>query len=204
MRIEPSSRYSWWVRPLLWLQKRHYGEILNPARLWGRKPVLFYLVAGFFGFLDRKSSPLSAELRSLVCVRVSQLNDCAFCVDANGLKLAQRCGCEEKALALSQWHDSDLFDEQEKSVFTYLEAMTITGRKVSAEMIAQLQTFFDEDTLIELTALIAFQNLSAKFNTALDVPAQGLCRLPLSSSAAPLTAADALNSDSADEANRPK
>lgn len=204
MRIQPSSRYSWWVRPLLWLQKRHYGEILNPARLWGRKPVLFYLVAGFFGFLDRKSSPLSAELRSLVCVRVSQLNDCAFCVDANGLKLAQRCGCEEKALALSQWHDSDLFDGREKAVFTYLEAMTITGRKVSAEMIAQLQTFFDEDTLIELTALIAFQNLSAKFNTALDVPAQGLCRLPLSSSAAPLTAADALNSDSADEANRPK
>ncbi|MGL4824271.1 MAG: carboxymuconolactone decarboxylase family protein [Plesiomonas shigelloides] len=204
MRIQPSSRYSWWVRPLLWLQKRHYGEILNPARLWGRKPVLFYLVAGFFGFLDRKSSPLSAELRSLVCVRVSQLNDCAFCVDANGLKLAQRCGCEEKALALSQWHDSDLFDEQEKAVFTYLEAMTITGRKVSTEMIAQLQTFFDEDTLIELTALIAFQNLSAKFNTALDVPAQGLCRLPLASSAAPQTAADALNSDSADEANRPK
>lgn len=176
MRIEPSSRYSWWVRPLLWLQKRHYGEILNPARLWGRKPVLFYLVAGFFGFLDRKSSPLSAELRSLVCVRVSQLNDCAFCVDANGLKLAQRCGCEEKALALSQWHDSDLFDVREKVVFTYLEAMTITGHKVSSEMIAQLQTFFDEDTLIELTALIAFQNLSAKFNTALDVPAQGLCR----------------------------
>lgn len=50
MRIEPSSRYSWWVRPLLWLQKRHYGEILNPARLWGRKPVLFYLVAGFLAF----------------------------------------------------------------------------------------------------------------------------------------------------------
>lgn len=200
MRINPSSRYSWWVKPLLWLQKRHYGEILNPARLWGRKPVLFYLVAGFFGFLDRQSSPLSAELRSLVCVRVSQLNDCAFCVDANGLKLAQRCGCEEKALALAQWQQSDLFSEQEIAVLTYLEAMTITGRKVTPEMIAHLQPFFDDDSLIELTALIAFQNLSAKFNTALDVPAQGLCHLPLANSA---NSADAIAKRSATDKDNP-
>jgi hypothetical protein len=37
---------------------------------------------------------------------------------------------------------------------------------------------FDDDALVELTALIAFQNLSSKFNAALDVPAQGFCRLP--------------------------
>jgi hypothetical protein len=29
--------------------------------------------------------------------------------------------------------------------------------------------------MIELTALVAFQNLSSKFNAALDIPAQGLC-----------------------------
>jgi hypothetical protein len=29
---------------------------------------------------------------------------------------------------------------------------------------------------MELTGLIAFQNLSSKFNGALDVPAQGFCQ----------------------------
>jgi hypothetical protein len=29
-----------------------------------------------------------------------------------------------------------------------------------------------------LTGLIAFQNMSSKFNSALDVPAQGFCKLP--------------------------
>lgn len=40
----------------------------------------------------------------------------------------------------------------------------------------QLKTFFDDDAIVELTGLIAFQNLSSKFNSALDVPSQGFCK----------------------------
>ncbi|MGF1877002.1 carboxymuconolactone decarboxylase family protein [Photobacterium frigidiphilum] len=179
MRISTKKNYSFLIKPLLWLQKRHYGEVLNPALLWGRKPALFWLVAGFFGVLDRKSSPITPVIRSLVCVRVSQLNDCAFCVDANGMKLAERCDSVDKIKALAQWQHSDLFSEQERIVLTYVEAMTITGQKVTEEMLNDLKLSFDEDTIVELTALVAFQNLSAKFNTALDVPAQGFCSLPI-------------------------
>ncbi|MGL5757292.1 carboxymuconolactone decarboxylase family protein [Plesiomonas sp.] len=179
MRIVPKSHYSFWIKPLLWLQKKHYGEVLNPAMLWGRKPFLFWLVAGFFGYLDRKHSPITAELRSLVCVRVSQLNNCVFCVDANGLKLAQRCGSTEKIKALAYWQQSILFTPVETTVLSYVEAMTITGQQVEQSLIDDLKQWFNDDELIELTALIAFQNLSAKFNTALDVPAQGFCSLPV-------------------------
>jgi hypothetical protein len=42
----------------------------------------------------------------------------------------------------------------------------------------RLFEYFNEDEIIELTGLIAFQNLSSKFNSALDLPAQGFCRLP--------------------------
>ncbi|MGR5062244.1 carboxymuconolactone decarboxylase family protein [Photobacterium sp. DNB22_13_2] len=179
MRISAKENYSLLIKPLLWLQKRHYGKILNPAKLWGRRPTLFWLVAGFFGYLDRSSSPLSPVVRSLVCVRVSQLNDCAFCVDANGMKLAERCHSVEKIKALASWQDSDLFDEQERAVLSYTEAMTITGQRVTDEMLTTLKQWFDEDAIVDLTALVAFQNLSAKFNTALDVPEQGFCSLPI-------------------------
>ena len=37
---------------------------------------------------------------------------------------------------------------------------------------------FTDDAVIELTGLVAFQNLSSKFNSALDVPPQGFCRRP--------------------------
>jgi alkylhydroperoxidase family enzyme len=51
---------------------------------------------------------------------------------------------------------------------------------VTDELIARLREFFDDDGIVELTGLIAFQNLSSKFNSALDVPSQGFCRLPIS------------------------
>lgn len=184
MRISAKKRYSLWVRPLLWLQARHFGKVLNPAKLWGRKPALFWLIAMLFGFLDRKKSPLAAVMRSLVCVRVSQLNDCEFCVDANGMKLAERCDSVDKIKALAYWQQSDLFSEQERVVLRYTEAMTITGQKVTDELLSQLKQWYSEDDIVELTALISFQNLSAKFNTALDVPAQGFCALPIQPQAA--------------------
>jgi alkylhydroperoxidase family enzyme len=49
---------------------------------------------------------------------------------------------------------------------------------VDEDLRARLKQRWDDDTIVELTGLIAFQNLSAKFNAALDVPAQGFCRLP--------------------------
>ncbi|MEC6814775.1 carboxymuconolactone decarboxylase family protein [Photobacterium toruni] len=179
MRILTKKTFSLWVKPLLWLQQRHFGKVLNPAKLWGRKPVLFWLVALFFGYLDRKKSPIDAVMRSLVCVRVSQLNDCAFCVDANGMKLAERCHSLEKIKALAHWQTSEHFSDQEQAVLTYTEAMTITGQHVSDDMLTALATWYSSDDIIELTALVSFQNLSAKFNTALDVPAQGFCSLPI-------------------------
>ncbi len=179
VRISIKKIDSLWVKPLLWLQARHYGQVLNPAKLWGRKPVLFWLVAGFFGFLDRKKSPIQDVIRSLICVRVSQLNDCAFCVDANGMKLAERCDSEEKIKALANWQHSDLFTQQERAVLAYTEAMTITGQRVTDEMLHALQQWYSSDDIIEITALVSFQNLSAKFNTALDVPEQGFCTLPI-------------------------
>ncbi|HEX8633949.1 MAG TPA: hypothetical protein VF703_07330 [Pyrinomonadaceae bacterium] len=54
--------------------------------------------------------------------------------------------------------------------------MTVTGREVSDELFARLRQFYDDDALVELTALIAWENASSKFNRALRVPSQGLWR----------------------------
>ncbi len=56
--------------------------------------------------------------------------------------------------------------------------MTFSDRKTAPEHIEQLRAHFDDNAIIELTALIAFQNLSSKFNSALGVEAQGFCVPP--------------------------
>jgi len=83
-----------------------------------------------------------------------------------------------KVEALERWQESELFDNKERVVLEYVEAMTYTDRQVDDDLAQRLYQYFNEDELVELTGLIAFQNLSSKFNRALDLPAQGFCRLP--------------------------
>jgi AhpD family alkylhydroperoxidase len=180
LRIQekPLARYPWYLRPFFWNQKRKYGQILKPGLLWGRVPRLFMAVAALYGVLDRKRSPIEPALRALVTVRVSQINWCRFCVDINSALLAERTGSTAKVEALENWRESAVFDEREKAVLTFAEAMTDSRQQVDDAMIVRLGEYFDEDGIVELTGLIAFQNLSSKFNAALDVEPQGFCKMP--------------------------
>jgi AhpD family alkylhydroperoxidase len=165
------------VRLLFMLQRRRYGRELAPARLWGRTPRLFLAMSAMYGALERKSSPLDPALRSLVQVRVSQLNGCPFCVDINSASGLARGVVPPKLEALPRSAESDEFDAREKAALRYAEAVT-AGKGYDDALLDALRAHFDDDAVIELTGLIAFQNMSAKFNAALGVPAQGFCRTP--------------------------
>ena len=180
MRVteNPIFSYPWYIRPFFWNQKRKYGQVLNPALIWARVPGLFAAIAILYGVLDRKSSPIDPVLRSLITVRVSQINECRFCIDINSAVMAKRTGSMNKVEALERWQESKLFDNKERVVLEYVEAVTYTGRQVDDDLSRRLREYFNEDDIVELTGLIAFQNLSSKFFSALDLPAQGFCRLP--------------------------
>ena len=171
------EQYPWYLRPFFWNQTRKYGQVLKPALVWARVPRLFLAVAALYGVLDRKRSPLRPVLRSLVTVRVSQINHCRFCMDLNSATLAKRAGSTEKVEALERWVDSDLFDASERAALAYTEAVTYPDRGVGDELMTELRRHFDDDAIVELTGLVAFQNLASKFNSALGVPAQGFCTL---------------------------
>ena len=81
---------------------------------------------------------------------------------------------EEKILALPDYAASPLYTEAERVALEYADGMTITGREVSDELFARLRRVYDDDALVELTAIIAWENASSKFNRALRVPSQGL------------------------------
>ncbi len=181
---KPLRSYSWYLWPFFWSQRRKYGQVLDAALLWARSPRLFLGIAALYGALDRQRSPLPPALRSLLTVRVSQLNHCRFCVDLNSAILLRRGVDEAKLLALDDWRASNLFSAGERVALDYAEAMTRSDLGVDDALTARVKEHFDDDALIELTALIAFQNLSSKFNAALGVPPQGFCRLPPASARA--------------------
>ena len=172
---DKARRFSWYARLVLANQRRRYGQELEPARLWARTPWVFAALSLLYGALDRRASPIEAALRSLLTVRVSQLNWCAFCVDINSATGMKRGVSEAQIAALAHFETSPLFDARQKAALAYAEAMTRTDAGVDDRLMARLKSHFDDDSIIELTALIAFQNMSSKFNATLDVAPQGFC-----------------------------
>lgn len=180
MRVEakPLSDYPWIIRAFLWKQKRTYSMVLLPGLLWGRSPWVFSSLALLYGALNRNSSPLDGALRTLVTVRVSLINHCAFCIDLNSSTLLKRGVAMEKVHAVQNWQRSNLFDDRERAALEYTDAITYSEKRVDDDLFARLKLYFDEDAVVELTGLISFQNMSSRFNGALDVPPQGFCQLP--------------------------
>lgn len=170
--------YPWYLRLMFRRQRRRYGRELEPVRLWARLPAAFLAMSAMYRALDRRSSPIEPALRSLVQVRISQINGCEFCVDLNSFLGLGRGNAEDKLRALPQFKDSPLFSEREKAALAYAETATRSDRRVDEQLVLRLRRHFDDQAVVELAALIAYQNMSSKFNAALGVPAHGFCGLP--------------------------
>lgn len=170
----PDYPYRWHVRLVLALLARR-GRLSQSVRLWARSPRAFLSFLRLFKALDRGSSPLEPPLRALVMLRVSQLNACASCVDLNGSRALERGVTPAQLGALPRHATSPLFGPREKAALAFAEAMTAAGGGVTPELRRALRAAFADDAIVELAALVAFQNMSSKFNGALDVPAEGLC-----------------------------
>jgi alkylhydroperoxidase family enzyme len=75
----------------------------------------------------------------------------------------------------ADWRDhSRLFIVRQAVALAYADAMTLAD--VDDDLFAVVAAEFDPDELVELTATIAWENSSARFNRALRVPSQGLWR----------------------------
>ena len=79
----------------------------------------------------------------------------------------------EKIDALHDYAQSPLFTEAEKTALEYADGMTVTRRDVNDELFARMQQHYDDDTIAELTMIIAWENSSSRFNRVFRIPSQG-------------------------------
>lgn len=105
-------------------------------------------------------SSLDSIIKSLVDIRASQLNGCAFCLDMH-IKQAKMKGERELRLYhVSIWRESPLFTAKEKAALALTEALTIispTG--ISDELFVATKEHFSEVEISELTFAIALINM---------------------------------------------
>ncbi|HEY3143747.1 MAG TPA: carboxymuconolactone decarboxylase family protein [Acidimicrobiales bacterium] len=156
--------------------------MLEPLELYAHVPGLLRGYAKLEQ-ATAKAHALDKRLRALAELKAATLVQCEYCIDI-GSQISRRWGLsDEELLALPNYRTSPLFNDLDKLVMDYAVGMTRTPVEVSEELFAELRTHFDEAQLVELTHLIALENLRGRFNLALGVSAAGfsegrVCAIP--------------------------
>lgn len=179
MRIEskPLSSYPWYLRIWFYIQHRRMGQILLPSLAWGRVPRLLAGQTLMFSALNRADSPLEKRLRALIGTYISQLNHCDFCIDMNAQMVLDRGGNLDLIEKLSTWRSANIFSAREKLALEFAESITSNTLLADTRTVI-IQREFGDAGFVELAAYCTFQTMSARFNHALQIPAQGLCIMP--------------------------
>lgn len=153
--------------------RRRYGVMLDPAAAIGhnmqvgRSYAIFELQVERWHKLDR-------HLKDLAVMAAASQIGCAWCMDFGYWEATMNHDVPaEKIRAVPGWRSSDVFSELERLVLEYAEAMTATPPEVTDDLVEQLSTHLDEAELVELTAIVAVENLRSRINSALGLTAQG-------------------------------
>jgi alkylhydroperoxidase family enzyme len=122
------------------------------------------------------------SLKSFAHMAVAAQVGCSFCLDIGYFQAQNQNLDVVKASQVPRWRESDVFTSLERDVMEYAEAVTNTPPTVTDELSARLLERLGPAALIELTAFIAFSNLSTRSNVALGIESQGFsaaCEVPL-------------------------
>ena len=79
----------------------------------------------------------------------------------------------EKIDSLNDYARSPLYSDAEKVALEYADAITDTRQDVDDALFARMQQHYDDDTIAELTMIIAWENASSRSNRAFRIPSQG-------------------------------
>lgn len=105
-------------------------------------------------------SGLDATLVELVYLRVSQINNCAYCLDMHTRDLLKKKVSIEKIALVQAWEESGgLFDARERAALAWAEQVTHVAQTGVPDAAYQAaRELFEERELIDLTVAIGLMN----------------------------------------------
>ena len=177
-KAEITGLYGWALKRF---SRKLLGDVAEPAEvMWHNRTVLSSVTA--FGRKAQKWDRLDPDLKSFAHMAVAALVGCSWCLDF-GYFHAHHEGLDEaKASEVPRWRESTVFTSLERDVMEYAEAMSETPPRVTDELFSRLLKQLGAPAMVELTAWVAFANMTTRSNTAMGIESQGFsraCKLPL-------------------------
>lgn len=174
-------------RSLRRLTGRDPERMLEPLEVYAQVPGLLRGYAGVEQATARLTR-LDRRHRALAELKAATVVQCEYCIDL-GSQISRQWGLsDEELLALPAYQTSALFSDPDKLVLDYATGMSRTPAEVSDELFARLRAHFDEAQLVELTHVIALENMRGRFNLAFGIGAAGfsegmVCAVPTTAAA---------------------
>ncbi|WP_446664840.1 carboxymuconolactone decarboxylase family protein [Flexivirga sp. B27] len=161
--------------------RRKWGEVPDNGYVYFHNKPVMKAVLGFEQKVQRWKA-LDPHLQSYATMAAAGVIGCSWCLDF-GYFTAKDDGLDlAKVREVPRWRESDVFSPLERRVMEYAEAMTATPPEVTDEMVAQLREDLGDPAIVELTQLVALENMRSRFNSAAGLASQGysdVCELPL-------------------------
>jgi AhpD family alkylhydroperoxidase len=143
------------------------GDVPHLYKMLMHSPVV---AEGWLNYLTaiRQKASLSGALRELVIMRVAALNGAPYEADQHK-PIALKLGVTQAQLdALDDWNKSSVFDDTQRAVLAYTDAMT-KSIQVPDDVFAAVRKLFKDNELVELTATIAAYNMVSRFLEAMQI-----------------------------------
>lgn len=115
-------------------------------------------LGGVYGYVMQSGLP--ADLVDLVYLRVSQINNCAYCLDMHTRDLLKRGVKLEKLALVQAWREGGaLFSREERAALAWAETVTrVAETGVPDSAYEAAREVFDEKQLVDLTIAISLMN----------------------------------------------
>jgi len=162
--------------------RRELAGAIEPMELSAHSPALFAAMQAF-GQASGQLTAIDKRTRALAHLKAATMTHCEYCIDVGSLISRQWGLTDEELLALPNYRTSPLFSEVEKLVLDYAVGVSRTPVDVPDALFDALKKHFDDRQIVELTHVIAGENMAGRFNHALGIGAAGfsegmVCAVP--------------------------
>lgn len=128
------------------LKRLNYYQ-LNPRAIDGLRSIYHYVTR-----IDKK-------LRAVIELRVSQINQCPYCVDLHASQARAEGESQQRLDSLIAWHESEFFTPRERAALAWAESLTnISETRAPDAVYNDLQEHFSAEEIVDLTLIISMMN----------------------------------------------
>jgi alkylhydroperoxidase family enzyme len=161
------------VRLMEAYSRRRYGKVLDPGLAFAHNTRVLMSYMRFEQKVE-KWDRLDPGLKQLAEMASAAPIGCEWCMDF-GYWVAQDRGLpEDRIRKVPTWREHPAaFTHLEQHVLEYAEAMTATPPAVTDELAAALRKELGEAAFVELTAIVALENMRSRINSAFGLTGQG-------------------------------